>query len=270
MTSQALEFAGRTDVGRVRKNNEDNFAIDEGLGLIVVADGMGGHNSGEEASRLAVETIVKFARTDGAGQGSDGKLSPRARQLEGCIKAANELIYEKGRAVPKDAGMGTTVVAALVEDRKVIVAHVGDSRLYRYRKGKLELLTDDHSLVGDQIKRGLITAEEAAKSALQNILTRAVGAEPEVKVDVAEHELLPGDVVVLATDGLTKMLSDDQVAKTIARDSTPAAVVASLVEQACAAGGVDNVTVAAARIIDPAADAVAGLKSLMNKFFGKA
>jgi protein phosphatase len=269
VTSQTLEFAGRTDVGKVRKNNEDNFAIDEALGLIVVADGMGGHNSGEEASRLAVETIVKLAHAPGTGQGSDGKLSPRARQLESCIKAANELIYEKGRAVPKDAGMGTTVVAAFVEDRKLIVAHVGDSRLYLYRKGQLQQLTDDHSLVGDQIKRGLITAEEASKSALQNILTRAVGAEPDVKVDVAEHALSPGDVVLLATDGLTKMMSDEDVARLIAKDSTPAVVVSNLVELSCAAGGVDNVTVAAARITDPAAEAVAGLKSLMNKFFGK-
>ncbi len=267
--SQALEFAGKSDVGRVRKNNEDNFAIVEDIGLIVVADGMGGHNSGEVAATLAVETIRDFARKNLVPEGGDASLSPRARQLEYCVKSANELIYGKGRAFPKDAGMGTTVVAAFLDEKKMTVAHVGDSRLYLFRKGRLELLTEDHSLVGDQIRRGLITAEEASKSALQNILTRAVGAEPDVKVDVSEHPLFPGDVVVLATDGLTKMVTDEQVARTIAQDPAPEAVVSSLVSQACAAGGVDNVTVAAARVADQAGDAVAGLKNLMSRFFGK-
>jgi protein phosphatase len=179
------------------------------------------------------------------------------------------LIYGKGRALPKDAGMGTTVVAALFDDRAMTVAHVGDSRLYLFRRGCLELLTDDHSIVGDQIRRGLITAEEASKSSLQNILTRAVGAEPDVKVDVSEHPLLPGDVVILASDGLTKMVADDQVAKTIERDPAVRSVVDSLVSQACEAGGVDNVTVAAVRVIDKAADAVAGLKGLMLKILGR-
>jgi protein phosphatase len=186
----AWDFFGRTDPGCVRPSNEDSLGIDADLGLLVVADGMGGHNSGEVASELAVATIRDCARRmlgaepAEAAAGGDCGVSARGRQLERFIKTANTVIYEKGRALPQDAGMGTTVVAALADERSLSVAHVGDSRLYLFRQGVLSPLTEDHSLVGDQVRQGLITPAAAARSPLQNILTRAVGTDPEVAVDV--------------------------------------------------------------------------------------
>ena len=270
-TKDAVEVAGATDPGCVRKNNEDNFAVEPDLGLLVVADGMGGHNSGEVASDLATKTIVDFARkmTGGAKslvpEGGSAGLSPRGRQLEYFVKTANTMIYEKGRAFPKDAGMGTTVVAAIVDGRSLTVAHVGDSRLYLWRRGELSQLTEDHSLVGEQVKRGQITADEASRSSLQNILTRALGAEGDVQVDVGEHPLLPGDVVVLATDGLSKMVSDADVAAVVAAKAEPKAIVDELIARSRAAGGVDNVTIVAARV--PAADG--GVKGIVSRLFGR-
>lgn len=267
-----LEVAADTDPGCVRKNNEDSFMVDEDLGLFIVADGMGGHNSGEVAAGLATSEIRNLARQLMAGgktvvpAGGDPGQTARERQLVYCVQSVNSLIYEKGRIFPKDAGMGTTVVAALADPKFLTVAHVGDSRLYLFRKGRFEQLTEDHSLVGDQVRRGLITPEEAAKSNLQNILTRAVGAEADVKVDVSEHPLLPGDVVIIVSDGLTKELSDDEIAAVISQDGAPKTVVARLIEKARGAGGHDNITVVAARV-SPKADP-GGLKGIVSKFLG--
>ena len=169
-TKDRVELAGMSDPGCVRKNNEDNFAVEPDLGLLVVADGMGGHNSGEVASDIACKTVVEYARKMIGGEktmvpeGGTPGLTPRGRQLEFFVKTANAMIYEKGRAFPKDAGMGTTVVAAIVDAKSMTVAHVGDSRLYLWRRGELTQLTEDHSLVGEQVKRGQITADEAALS----------------------------------------------------------------------------------------------------------
>lgn len=272
-TRQALEIAGSTDPGCVRSNNEDNFAVDPELGLMIVADGMGGHNSGEVASDLATSTILDFARKMIGGdknmvpEGGAAGLSVRGRQLEYFVKAANTMIYEKGRAFPKDAGMGTTVVAALADGKSLTVAHVGDSRLYLYRRGELTQLTEDHSLVGDQVKRGLISLEEASRSALQNILTRALGAEKDVSVDVADHPLFPGDVILIASDGLSKMVADPEIAAVIAAEGAPQGIVARLIEKARAAGGVDNVTVVAARVPERAGGL--SFRGLVSRIFGR-
>lgn len=242
------EFSGKTDPGCVRSNNEDSLAIDEDLGLLVVADGMGGHNSGEVASGLAVSTIRDFAHQILGGglaslpEGEPG-LSLRGRQLEHCVRSANTVIYEKGRAFHQDAGMGTTVVAVLAGPESVTVAHVGDSRLYLYRRGILTQLTEDHSLVGDQLRQGLISCEEAARSHLQNILTRALGAEADVRVDVAEHPVQAGDMILLATDGLNKMISDEEIARVMREETVPACIADALVARARRAGGTDNITV---------------------------
>lgn len=273
MTRGALEIAGDTDPGCVRANNEDAFAVDPDIGLMVVADGMGGHNSGEVASGIATATIKDFARQFRGGdktkvpEGGDPSLSVAARQLEYCVRSANTMIYEKGRAFPKDAGMGTTVVAAFCDGRTLTVAHVGDSRLYLYRRGELLQLTEDHSLVGDQVKRGLITPEQASRSSLQNILTRALGAEEDVKVDVADHPLFPGDVILLASDGLSKMMTDAQIAQTCGQEPQPRRLVESLIRQSRDAGGSDNITVVVARVgaADPKAS---GLQGLVSKLFG--
>ncbi len=272
-TKDSVELAGATDPGIVRKNNEDNFAIDPDLGLMVVADGMGGHNSGEVASDLASKTIVDFARKMRGGakdivpEGGTHGLSVRGSQLEYFVKTANTMIYEKGRAFPKDAGMGTTVVAALIDAKSLTVAHVGDSRLYLWRRGDLLQLTEDHSLVGEQVKRGQITADEAARSNLQNILTRALGAEGDVAVDVADHPLFPGDIILLATDGVSKMVTDAEVARTIGTEREPAKIVDALIAMARAGGGVDNITVVAALVPDGRGGG--GVGGMVRRLFGR-
>ena len=264
---------GLTDKGRVRPTNEDCFAIREELGLLVVADGMGGHNSGEVASDISCKTIVEYARKMLGGEktlvpeGGTPGLTPRGRQLEFFVKTANAMIYEKGRAFPKDAGMGTTVVAAIVDSKSMTVAHVGDSRLYLWRRGELTQLTEDHSLVGEQVKRGQITADEAARSPQQNILTRALGADKDVQVDVADHPLLPGDLVLLATDGLSKMVIDADVAAVIAAEQDPQKIVDVLIAKSRAAGGVDNISIVAAKV--PAAGGGGGVKQLVSRLFGR-
>lgn len=262
MTRSGLEIAGDTDPGCVRANNEDSFSVDEELGLLVVADGMGGHNSGEVASALATGTIRDIAQ-----QMLRGPAKAPAESLEACVRHANQMIFEKGRALPKDSGMGTTVVAALCDGKTLTVAHVGDSRLYLFRRGELIQLTEDHSLVGDQVKRGLITPEQASRSSLQNILTRALGAEEDVKVDVAEHPVMAGDVVLLASDGLSKMLTDAQIAEVCAREPQPRRLVEELIKRSRDAGGSDNITVVVARVgaADPGKR---GLQSLVSKLFG--
>jgi protein phosphatase len=272
-TKDAIEVAGTTDPGCVRKNNEDNLALDPDIGLLVVADGMGGHNSGEVASEIASSTILDFARKFLGGrkalvpEGGTPGLSPRGRQLEYFVKTANTMIYEKGRAFPKDAGMGTTVVAALIDSKSMTVAHVGDSRLYLWRRGDLSQLTSDHSLVGEQLRRGQISAQQAATSSLQNILTRALGAEADVQVDVADHPLLPGDVVLLATDGLSKMVADEEVGRVIAAEAAePQKIVDILIAKSREAGGVDNVTVVVAKV--PPAGA-GGMKGIVSRLFGR-
>ncbi len=273
MTCPALEIHGRTDQGCVREINEDSMAIDQELGLLVVADGMGGHNAGEVASGLAVTTVQDFARRMIGGEkiivpdGGDASLSPRGRQLELFVKSANAVIYQKGREVAKDYGMGTTLVAVLVDAASMTVAHVGDSRLYLYRQGALTQITEDHSLVGDQVRRGLITPDQAAHSNLQNILTRALGTEEDVKVDVADHPLLPGDIVLLASDGLTKMVADEEVAQVIAEDTAPSALVERLVDMSRDRGGVDNITIVAARVPEPKLGKA--LRGLAKKLFGE-
>ncbi|MEQ1919309.1 MAG: Stp1/IreP family PP2C-type Ser/Thr phosphatase [Elusimicrobiota bacterium] len=272
-TKDRVELAGTSDPGCVRKNNEDNFAVEPDLGLLVVADGMGGHNSGEVASDIACKTVVEYARKMIGGEktlvpeGGTPGLTPRGRQLEFFVKTANAMIYEKGRAFPKDAGMGTTVVAAIVDAKSLTVAHVGDSRLYLWRRGELTQLTEDHSLVGEQVKRGQITADEAARSPQQNILTRALGADKDVQVDVADHPLLPGDLVLLATDGLSKMVIDADVAAVIAESQDPQKIVEVLIAKSRAAGGVDNIAIVVAKV--PAAGGGGGVKQLVSRLFGR-
>ncbi|MFH1723956.1 MAG: Stp1/IreP family PP2C-type Ser/Thr phosphatase [Elusimicrobiota bacterium] len=254
MKNPNIEFVGKTDPGRVRERNEDSIGLDEDLGLLVVADGMGGHNSGEVASSLAIETILQFARKMLGGakpvvpSDGDPKQSVRSRQLAYFIRNANTVIFEKARAFPKDHGMGTTVVAVLADDKSITVAHVGDSRLYVYRNGAIERLTEDHSLVMDQVKHGLITEEQAEKSHLQNILTRALGTEENVQVDVQDHPAFPGDVFLLCSDGLTKELSEPEIAEVLGGPLPLSESVDKLIEMALTAGGRDNVTVGMVRV----------------------
>jgi serine/threonine protein phosphatase PrpC len=236
----SIQTAGLTDPGLVRANNEDALCVDESLGLLIVADGMGGHNAGEVASGIAIKAIPDQLR-------QLGRKGTAKADLGLCFETANQMIFEAANSSPDDSGMGTTCTAALITGDRLSVAHVGDTRCYLFRHGQLEQLTEDHSLAMEQLKHGLISKEQAGYIN-QNVLTRSLGTQPEVKIDLDEHPLLPGDVLLLCSDGLGKELTDEQVTQAMMETPEPAELVRRLVDQANAAGGRDNITVAVARI----------------------
>src|SRR5688500_4886942 len=240
--------AGLTDVGRKRNHNEDSYLIDDELQLYVVADGMGGHAGGGTASRIAVETIDKELR-----KVRDGKDNPfaNATQLQESplpevIRAAVERaclsIFHAAQEDPRLAGMGTTVISLLVRDDHAFFAHVGDSRAYLIRGDLIQQISEDHSLVNEQIKAGMITPEEAKHSRYKNIITRSVGFEEEVQVDVMGLVSEPGDVFVLCSDGLANMLEDRELLELV-RATSFGDLPKKLVDVANERGGDDNITV---------------------------
>lgn len=238
-----------SDVGRKRPHNEDRYRIDTDLGLFVVCDGMGGGNAGEIASRLAVETIhahMTDAMDDPAhsfiGE-QDETVSASTNRLAGAIKRANEAIYMSATDHPEWSGMGTTVVAALVNDQMLSFAHVGDSRLYLIRNRTIQPLTMDHSWVAEQVRQGWLTEEEAERSPRRNIVTRALGVEANVEVTVGEIPLLPNDLFLLCSDGLTKGVQASRILCTVTETDDIQAVSHRLITLANEAGGEDNTTV---------------------------
>jgi PPM family protein phosphatase len=245
---QALHSA-KSDIGRKRPHNEDCFAADEELGLYVVCDGMGGVNAGEVASRMAIDTIlahVKAAAQDPDVQLTgpvDPNLSPATNQLASAIRAANEAIHRASWTNPKYAGMGTTVVAARMTDQQLSIAHVGDSRLYLIRDSILHALTTDHSWVAEQIAQGYMTEEEAERSPRRNIVTRALGVEGSVEIDLAEIPVLNGDLLLLCSDGLTRGVRSGDILQTLEIDSDLSVKTDRLISLANQAGGEDNITV---------------------------
>lgn len=242
-----IEFAAASDMGKVRKNNEDNFLVDAGLELAIVADGMGGHNSGEVASQLAVKvTRDKYESMRLTGMKPtpfNEKFSLEANQLGFAVQLANAVIYEAGTAGPDNKGMGTTLSAALLNKSKVSIAHIGDSRIYLLRRGAMQQLTEDHSLVMEHVKKGLLTREQAEVSPLQNILTRALGTQKTPAVDLVETELEEGDRLLFCTDGLFKAVKEDRLQEMVRVQVDNAKACAELVAAANAAGGPDNITV---------------------------
>ncbi len=249
-----FEIAGYSDVGKKRTNNEDSFVIDSELGFFVVADGMGGHNHGEIASKMAVQvTQDSMKRFTSDGQKTilgkiNSNVSGRANQLASSVRLANQFIFESAKINPKHHGMGTTIDAVCFIKDKAAVAHVGDSRIYLVRAGELKQITEDHSLVNDQVKQGIITKEEAETSSQKNILTRALGIDEITEVDVIEFDCKTGDLLVGCTDGLNKMVSDAEILKTVFDMKTPKMIAEHLVDLANAAGGVDNTTVVVAQL----------------------
>ena len=252
MSKLSFKIAGLTDQGKSRANNEDAVWVDEDMGVMIVADGMGGHQSGEVASGMAVTSIPtnlkQLVREGKAGEITDKQLSEDTNRLGFCVKMANQMIFEASKRYAKDNGMGTTCTAVLIKDDHLSVAHVGDTRCYLIRHGDLEQLTNDHSLVMEQVRVGLLTKEAAATHANQNILTRCLGTQAEVQIDLDEHPLFPGDVLLLCSDGLGKELTEAQVLQTVMEIPDPQTLVVRLIELANAAGGRDNITVAVARI----------------------
>lgn len=248
MTDCRLHWGVRSDTGRVRENNEDSFGIAPELGLFVLSDGMGGQASGEVASRLATETVVthyRAAKSNGslppAGPRMEG-LSQTANLLADAVRHANMEIREGAMKNPAWHGMGATIVAACFDEQRIILAHVGDSRAYRLRSGKLEQLTSDHSFVAEQVRRGLLAPREAEQSKLQNVLLRALGADPDVDVEIEEELALDGDTFVLCSDGLTREISDAQLASALNHAKDVQEAADQLIDLANQAGGEDNIT----------------------------
>ena len=236
--AQGPLLASKTDVGQVRQANEDScdtFAREDGTQLLVVADGMGGHKGGATASRTAVDTIAETFEAEASARPAD--------MLAKAIEDANARIWDMAQADPELSGMGTTVVAFHLDARgKGTVAHVGDSRAYRYRQGRLEPLTTDHSVVAEMQRRGLLSADEAAVHPRRNEILRSVGVLPEVDVEVADVEIHAGDRFVLCSDGLTGVVNDDEIAAYV-QTETPEAAADQLIALANERGGPDNITV---------------------------
>lgn len=242
--SLGLEVAGRSDVGRVRTSNEDSFGYDQRLGVYVVCDGMGGHAAGEVASRIAVDTVLAYFR-DQEPMAADASLidAPMgARLLADAVNKANESILEYADANKATSGMGTTLVAARFCDGKFTIAHVGDSRIYLFREGALVQLTEDHSFVMEQVRRGVLTVEEAKHSAAQHIITRALGTGDDSPPDLAEFPAQEGDVLLLTTDGILRHVTDPEIKTILAQIPSLQLACDTLVDAANEDGGEDNST----------------------------
>jgi protein phosphatase len=265
-----LNFVGQTDTGRVREHNEDTIATDPDVGLLVLADGMGGYNAGEVASGIAVKTITNLVREGLAREDLDAidrgtGLSRPSIVLRDAITRANKIIYQTARSQAECEGMGTTVVAALFYDNKISIAHVGDSRLYRQRGSQISQVTMDHSLLQELVDRGFYSPEEAQRAANKNYVTRALGVEPQVEVEVQEHPVDKGDIFILCSDGLSDMVEDEDIRLTISTFGANLDTVAKqLIQLANENGGRDNVSVVLAQAVEP----FPASRGVMDKLLG--
>jgi PPM family protein phosphatase len=238
------EYSSAIDAGRARSNNEDSVVVDAACDLAVLADGMGGYNAGEVASGMLTSFIgTELGRwlREAGPQAGDADVR---RAMDICVDNANRAIFNAANSNPQYAGMGTTLVMAAFRDTQLLVGHVGDSRAYRWRGGRLQQITRDHSLLQEQIDAGLITPEQAAFSANKNLVTRAVGVEDTVLLETHAHDVQPGDLYLLCSDGLSDMLHDATIAQILlAANGTLDEACRTLVDAANDAGGRDNISV---------------------------
>src|SRR5687767_5538361 len=242
-TAMSLEFFSASDTGRARNNNEDSIAVHEAAGLVVLADGMGGYNAGEVASGMATSFIkTELGRwlQEASGNASDTDVR---RAMDICVDNANRAIFNAANSNPQYAGMGTTLVVGVFRDTRLLLGHVGDSRAYRLRAGRLSQITRDHSLLQEQIDAGLITPEQAAFSANKNLVTRAVGVEDTVLLETHLHEVTPGDIYLMCSDGLSDMLDDQSISQVLQMYDSLSAAGQALIDAANDAGGKDNIAV---------------------------
>lgn len=257
-----IKAVGLTDVGQRRDHNEDSFLVDQVLGLFIVADGMGGHAGGGTASRLAVDTIqgsVREARErepDLFGAPLGVEESPLPDVLREAVEAACTRIFQTAQGDPDLAGMGTTVTAALVDGRTAFIAHVGDSRCYLLRDARIYQVSEDHSLVNEQLKAGAISVDEAKHSRFKNIITRSVGFEQQVQVDLMGVELETGDVLLICCDGLSNLVDDAEILHA-SQESSFEETPSRLIELANERGGDDNITVVVIGVQEPTSTAPA-------------
>lgn len=249
-----ISVGARTDVGRVRTNNEDSFKLVPELNLFILSDGMGGEAHGEIASNIAVQAVAAHCAEGRRDPSTPLLVEPRpelsteTNRLVSSVELANRMIYESAQKHPAQRGMGATVVAVWINDQRLSVAHVGDSRLYLLRAGDFQQLTQDHSLVAEQVRRGIISREQADSSDMQSVLIRALGIDPEVQVDADEHLLMEGDILVLCSDGLSRMVTDLEIASTLLSQNGLQPAADRLVELANEYGGEDNISVVVVRM----------------------
>lgn len=233
-----------TDKGLRRESNQDSCLINKDLGLFIVADGMGGHQGGEVASSMAVETVEEIAL-----QPESQKKSPRELILQ-FYEEASRRIYDKAATErPELAGMGTTMVMSYLRGKHMYVGNVGDSRCYLFKKPNLWQITEDHSLINEQLRAGVMTEEQVHQFVGRNVITRSVGYERDVYPDIIDREVSPGEIFLLCSDGLSGLVSDQKISE-ILNENTPDKVVKACVEQALANGGDDNVTVMVIQIVE--------------------
>lgn len=251
-----IQVAGRTDIGRKRGHNEDNYGLFPEAGLVVVADGMGGHAAGELASRIAVDTLGGFVVSTGGREDItwpfklDESLGRAANRLVAGIKLANQAVISRASSSSELKGMGTTIVAALVDGEMLHLAHVGDSRAYLLSGGAFSRLTVDHSFVEEQVIAGVISPERARTHPMRNIITRALGIKDDVSVDLATRTPEPGDIFLLCTDGLTGMVDDAGIGRIVMDNQNDLERAAgALVDAANEKGGDDNITVALIKMV---------------------
>lgn len=252
-----LEIVRLTDVGLRRDHNEDAIASDDSMGFVILADGMGGYKAGEVASEIAVLSITAELKEAMLGL-RPGKIDPvlnmqaEAQLIIDAVRNANEAIFTVSQTQPQCAGMGTTLVVGLFTNNKLLVGHIGDSRMYRHRQAQLTQITEDHSLLQEQIKSGLITAEQAKYSANKNLVTRALGIDPEVELELNEFDVAVDDIYLLCSDGLSDLVDDEIIQDTLnmlSSDLTEAAH--QLVQMANDNGGKDNISVILVRVKKP-------------------
>ncbi|MET0382260.1 MAG: Stp1/IreP family PP2C-type Ser/Thr phosphatase [Burkholderiaceae bacterium] len=242
-----LEFFSVTDTGRARRNNEDSVALDEAGKIAVLADGMGGYNAGEVASGMAAERVKAELGQRLKPYGDAPTETEIKSALLDAVDNANREVYDAAMNHAEYAGMGTTLVVAVYRGEKLWLGHIGDSRGYRFRNGHLEQLTRDHSLLQEQIDAGLITAEQAAFSMHKNLVTRAVGVDEVVDLEIHDYPVEPGDLLLMCSDGLSDMLSDEQIEQLLRTNDSLSAAGTMLIQAANAAGGRDNIAVVLAR-----------------------
>lgn len=249
-----VEAYGMTDVGRKRTHNEDSFLVSDDLRLFVVADGMGGHSGGEYASRLAVSTIEEVIRsinTDPEAtviSGVNSEDTGYGDRLKYAIEVAGQKIFDQALYDSELKGMGTTITAVILDNQMAYVANVGDSRVYLIRGDKIKQLTTDHSLVSEQMRAGLISEKDAKKHKLKNIITRSVGYQEDVEIDVTKFEVKKDDRILLCSDGLTNMVDDKEIQATVLGSDDLRRICKTLIDRANAKGGDDNITVLLCRV----------------------
>lgn len=261
------EIHTHTDPGLARDNNEDAVAVDQDLQakLCVLADGMGGYNAGEVASGMAASFIRSEMARWLSQAGVQASAKEVRRALEICVENANHSIFNAANANPQYSGMGTTLVVGVFQDERLILGHIGDSRCYRLRNRELQPITKDHSLLQEQLDAGLITPAQAQTSLNKNLVTRALGVEDAVLLDIQEHQVMEGDTYLLCSDGLSDMLNDAQIAQVMLENSSVEKKTRDLIAAANEAGGRDNISVI---VVLAQARQTAVKRSLLSRMWG--